>query len=384
MARPPAALVGRIGVSLALLAFGALSAMSGLDRMASRAPAAALLPPFLRAQSARSSAAVAIARRDTSSAIVSARQAVAADPVNAASTALLGSAYLLDGQDGRAEQSFRIAARFGWREPATQLYWYDAALQADDLPRAAERADALLRTHYGLWSTEDVLKPLERTPAGRAALIRRMAERPEWLTFYLRLERPDPDLLDRRSEVLAGLGRQGTSLGCDVVTPLVQTALDHGSRRQAERVWRAHCPGATLDDGLTDGGFDHFEKMPGSPFGWRAQLSGDVALRVVNRAGGGRALELRNDAPVSRLVLTQAISVAPGAYRLTGKSTSGRIAGSIGCDGPPQLPNLTDGDMSMGGQSLSIPRCSTLILGLWLRPGTGTVELDDVALERGR
>ena len=120
------ALAGRIGVSLGLLLFGALAAASGVDRMSLLAPALGrLVPGPLQAQAAS--------------------KAVAADPVDPASTALLGTAYLLTEQPAEAEAAFRIAARFGWRQPATQIYWYEAALQSGDWPRAVDRADALLR-----------------------------------------------------------------------------------------------------------------------------------------------------------------------------------------------------------------------------------------------
>ena len=47
---------------------------------------------------------------------------------------------LLDGKTADAEAAFRVAARFGWRQPTTQAYWYDAALQAGDWPRITRLA----------------------------------------------------------------------------------------------------------------------------------------------------------------------------------------------------------------------------------------------------
>ena len=172
----------RIGASLALLLFGALALTSGIDRMSRHDPALArLLPGPLEAQAARSTAALALTREQAGPAIAAARRAVAADPVDPASTSLLGTAYLLGERPRKAEAAFRVAARFGWREPATQVYWYQAALQAGDLPRAVDRADALLRTHPQLPTRDAVLEPLESTAAGRAALIARMAGRPNWI-----------------------------------------------------------------------------------------------------------------------------------------------------------------------------------------------------------
>ena len=373
---------GRIAASLALLVFAALALASGFDRLSLQAPGLGrLVPSPLRAQAARTGAALALARQQGEAAVAGARRAVAADPVHPASTALLGTAYLLAGQPARAEAAFRVAARFGWREPTTQIYWYQAALQARDWARAVDRADALLRTHPALPTRDLVLEPLESDPAGRAALVVRMAGRPGWLGQYLRLENvADDATVERRGRVLTELAAAGTRLGCRDVTPFVNGALGRGARRHAERVWIGHCPGATLSGTLADGDFERFG-AEASPFGWRTSLSGDVTVRPLD-TGGNRALRLANSGSVSRLVLSQAVALEPGLYRLTGRTSPGRIAGSLGCGTPPGLPSLTEGDLAAGGQLLRVEACARLELGLWVRPGADEFELDAVALEK--
>jgi hypothetical protein len=210
-----------------------------------------------------------------------------------------------------------------------------------------------------------------------------MAGRPNWLDAYLRPDSAVSDeTLGRRSLVLAELAAAGTRLGCETVTPFVTALLTRGARGDAERVWTGHCPGAALTGGLADGGFERFGRDESSPFGWRTNLSGDVAVRAVEKAGGNRAVELLNRAAVSRLVLRQAVALEPGLYRLTGRATAGRVAGSLGCGGPPPVPSLTDGDLAAGGQTLRVEACPRLEFGLWIRPGAGEVELDSVTLER--
>jgi hypothetical protein len=71
----------------------------------------------------------------------------------------------MNGRPQQAEAAFRIAARFGWREPTTQVYWYEAALQSGDLRARVERADALLRTHPG-WSGDQPVLARSRVRAG--------------------------------------------------------------------------------------------------------------------------------------------------------------------------------------------------------------------------
>jgi len=378
------ALLGRIGASLGLLAFGALAAANGIDRMSLYAPPLGrLVPEPLQVQAARSTAALAITRGQKETAVAAARRAVAADPIDPGSTALLGTAYMLAEQPAEAETAFRIAARFGWRQPTTQAYWYEAALQSRDWPRAVDRADALLRVYPGLPTRDQLLAPLETTPQGRAALIVRLAGEPNWLDFYLRPETElSDDILDRRSQVLSELAAAGTRLGCDPVAPFVNAALARGARDSAERVWTGHCPGASLTGGLSDPGFERFGADGASPFGWRSNLSGDVEVRSVEAEGGNRSVRLLNRSAVSRLVLRQAVSLAPGAYRLTGDAPPGRIAASLGCDGEPRVPSLTEGDPATGGQILRVGTCSRLEIGLWIRPGASEVELDSVALEK--
>jgi hypothetical protein len=383
MERRPAAMFGRAMASLALLLFAAMALASGLDRMSLQARGASrLIPPVLRAHSARSAAALAITRRQPAQAIASARAAVASDPMDPASSPLLGAAYLLNGDTVRAEAAYRVAARFGWREPSTQLYWYEASMQSGDMPHAVDRIDALLRTRPGFPQSELLLAPLESSPAGRAALIRRLKDRPNWLTIYLQSYKYGDDVLDRRAVVLTELAAAGTRLGCEAVTPFVDNALERGARRQAESVWLAHCPGASLTEGLADGGFEQFGRVEQSPFGWRPELSGDVTVRAVDKGRGNRVLALRNRGAVSRLVLHQAVSLVPGLYRLSGEVAPGHVSASLGCGGPPGLPRLVEGDIGAGGQLLRVERCSRLELGLWLRPGSDDVELDALQLRK--
>ncbi len=384
MAGRSVALLGRAAGSLALLLFAALAFVGGLDRLSLQSPGLArLVPTSLSAQSARARANTAIALGQPEQALAAAREAVAADPVKPTSTSLLGTAYLLGANDRGAEAAFRVAARFGWREPPTQLYWYEAAIQSGDMPRAVDRVDALLRVRPALPGRETLLAPIESDPAGRAALLHRLKGRPLWLSGYLRPDASvDDAMFDRRGTVLIELAASGTRLGCEAIAPFVDTALARGLRGEAEATWVAHCPGASLAQGLADGGFDRFGSEAASPFGWKAQRSGDVTVRAVEEREGSRLLRMRNRASVSRMVLRQALSLEPGIYRLVGRTVPGRVAASLGCGRTPPVPSLVDGDLAGGGQTLRVIECPRLELGLWLRPGPDEVSLDDLELRK--
>lgn len=375
----------RIALTLVVLGYAVLALGSGLDRLSGANPSLErVVPGPFRAQAERSAAQLSLARQQSEPALRHARLAVAADPVDAASVSLLGTSLLLRNDFRGADQAFRVAARIGWRDTATQLYWFEAAFQAGDEEAAADRLDALLRTHRGLPQIDALLARLEASPEGRQALVRRMADRPAWLTGYLAPSGLSPAALSTRATVLADLARSGTRLGCDAITPFVSGALAGGGRSQAEQVWQAHCPQAKIAAGLADGGFEAFGRDPPYPFGWQARPSGDVTIETVGAPREGRALELRNTSSFSRLVLVQQVALAPGSYRLRGSAPPGRIAASLSCGGDPTLPSGVAGDIGGEGQILTVPECARLALGLWLKPGRQPARLDDLSLERVR
>jgi tetratricopeptide (TPR) repeat protein len=373
---------GRLVATAAVLAVAFACLGSGLDRIAVGSfGVAAAVPAPLQAQSLRPLAQLAMIAQQPKAALRLASAAVAADPVDPASSALLGGARMLANDFPGAEQAFRVAAGFGWREPLTQRYWYAAALQARDFPRAAERLDALLRVSRNLPDAAALLTPLEGDPAGRAALLARLREQPLWLPTYLRAGSDlDAAALAQRSQVLVELAAGGTRLGCPVVADWARDALNRGDRASAERVWQAHCPGARNDGLLADGEFDHLGNATATPFGWQVERSGDVTVRP-EAANGGYRLNLRNRASFSRRVLLQPVALPPGRYRLRGVGQTGVFAASLGCGTAPAMPRLVSGDLASDGQMLTVTEaCDTLQLGIWLRPTPEAVTLDQVTL----
>jgi hypothetical protein len=380
MARRSGATSVRIALTLALAGYAALVVGSGLDRLTAQVPPLErLVPGPLRAEADRAAARQAAVRGDRTRLMAAAQAAVAHDPVDPGSTSLLGAARLLRGDNAGAEQAFRVAARFGWRDIPTQVYWLEAALEAGEMEPAADRLDAILRARPFLPAADALLEPFETTPAGRLALERRLAVRPYWLGIYVAVDGKPSPLIARRATVLAEMARRGNRLGCTTVDRFVTGALAAGARREAEQVWVAHCPGAHITTGIADPEFDRFGAAEPGPFGWQTVPSGDVTVEPVG-AGPSRRVRLSTGAAVSRLVLVQPVALAPGHYRLGAHTTQGRLAASFGCSGQPPLPRRIEGDIGGSGQLLEAPACPRLSLGIWLRPGTGAVELDRVSL----
>lgn len=371
----------RVAASLGLLLYGWLAWGSGLDRLSAQYPEfERLVPGPLRARAERS-AALLSARRQRPQLIGHAKAAVAADPVDPASTSLLGAAWLLTGNAAAGEQAFRVAARFGWRDVPTQAYWYEASMQARDMERAADRLDALLRAHPEMPGSDVMLARLEAQPAGRMALAGHLAARPGWLASYLDAAALPAERLARRSAVLGQVAAHGARLGCAAVAPFAAAAIAAGARRQAERVWEAHCPGAAPNGGITDAGFDRLGTTPASPFGWQVLPSGDVIVEPVGAPTADRRLRLSNAAAVDRLVLVQPLVLRAGRYRLSARTRPGELTASFACGAQPPFPRGVEGDLGKAGQVVEAPPCDRLLLGLWLRAGARRVELDDVRLE---
>lgn len=366
-------------------AYAALAIGSGLDRLSVNHPQLErLVPAPFRAGAARSGAALALAQGNDNAPSL-AEQALRAGPVDRRAASLLGSARLLDGDLPGAEAAFRVSAQLGWRDPATQAYWYRAALDAGDHAQAAERLDALLRVNPGYRGAASLLAPLESTPEGRAALATRLAARPGWLaSYFLPGDEVDKDAARRRAAVATALPAAGLRLGCKGAAPFVRALLGRNLRRDASRVWAEHCgeqPAAGLEDG-------DFARLAGdstnSPFGWQRQSFADLDLAFESAADGTVAVTLRNEASVSRPFLSQPLALPPERYRLTANLSAngtGRIAASLTCADHPQLPTGVVGDIGGEGQLLDVPPCADQLLSLWLRPGTGRVSLANIRLE---
>lgn len=168
----------RLTVLLALLAYAALTLGSGLDRLAAKEPGLAHFVPSAFAAEAHRAMAARALRSGKVEALTAAQGAVAADPIDPHSAALLGGSSLLSGQPQQADRAFRVAAQLGWRDPLTQLYFMNQALRSGNADLAALRLDALLRQNPLLPVRDMVLSQFEASSQGRNALSRRVALRP--------------------------------------------------------------------------------------------------------------------------------------------------------------------------------------------------------------
>ena len=229
-----------IGLSIA---YTGLVLGSGADRLtATRPEMAPEIPAPFASEALRVAGAQALADGDVRTTLAIGKRALRDAPADPQSAAMLGAGLLASGDQTRADLAFRVAGRLGWRVPITQSYWLGKALSASDYDLAALRLDALLRQQPQLLSQRQLLDPIERNPAGRAALVRRMALRPDWLLPYVSVDASRPaDVMMQRSDVLEEAAREGLVLGCGPIAPTIARLIELNLRDEAGRLSRAHC-----------------------------------------------------------------------------------------------------------------------------------------------
>ena len=226
------------------LVYTGLVLANGLDRLSETRPElASKVPPLFASAALRVAGAQALSDNNALSTMMIGEKAVRDAPTDPQSAAVLGAGLLSSGDLRRADQAFRVAGQLGWRVPITQNYWMSKALAVSDYRSAALRLDALGRQQPALLAERQLLDPMERNPAGRAALIQRMALHPNWLANYVAIDGSSPAAaLLQRSAVLEEAGQASVVLGCELIAPMVRQLVALKLPDEAARLWQAQCP----------------------------------------------------------------------------------------------------------------------------------------------
>ena len=364
--------------------YAAIALASGLDRASATHPGLANpVPSVLQARAPREAARRFVIAGLAAPALAPARRALAADPADPEPAALYGAALLARGRSVEAGQAFRLAARLGWREPLTQLYWLESALRSGDTRNAVIRFDALARQYPAAPAVTAAADRIEASEAGRAALAAQIARGAGWAAGYADLDaRAGAARLERRSAVLRSAAGLGRPLGC-AATQKIVTALTPADPLQAAALWRESCPDAAAAETLADGGFERLALNAARvPFEWDLAGHGalEAALVAVKPPGSGQALQLRSSAATPLPVLAQLVALAPGRYRVSWLGGAGRVGATLAC-----ARDETRGALSVGGQSAEFvidAACPARWLRLWLAPGSEAVTLDEVRIEK--
>lgn len=371
-----------LGVGVGALAFAILALVSGFDRMSEQRPAfGRFVPAFMASYSQVRASADLLASGDFDEASRAATKAVRKDPMDARSMGFLGAAQLQTGRPQEAHTAFIQATRLSKREPFSQVYLFEQELAIGSYARAATRLDMFLRSINGGEMAQAMLAHFEQQAGAGAFLVEKLAGNPRWAAAYLRAEGMGSDRLRKRAAFLGSDDAGLDAIGCEPVLPMIRELARLNFRADAEQVTGRHCPELVPTGAIADADFKRFGNEDW-PIGWRRQRSGDV--RVTRLAGDEPRIELENRSSVTRMVLSQPVSLDEGTYRLRAKvdGPGGQdLVASLNCT-TPSRPRAGRARLDREGQILTPPVCDDAVLSLWLRPGSGRVVVDKVELER--
>lgn len=313
-----------------------MSVATGLDRARSRA-----LPALHGPQIAFQNAVNQLRQGDFAAAEGSARRALIADPLHYRHAGVLGLTQTALGDERAAVDAYALSAKLSWREPLTQAFLAQQAMQSGNWSEAAMRYDALARVDPRSLIARAAAQQLERSAAGRKALFDRVRSDPLWAGPFLEGEALDSEQFARRTERLAG---QSLPLGCEKSTPGVERLVREGRHRLAARWWLLHCPAASRASPSSLA----FEPSDNSPFRWRRIASGDVAIRQT-----GAGLVVRNSAPVPKTFLEKPVTMEPGQYRLRFAGQPIGLDVGFGC----AREEATAETFAAQGEDIPVPNC---------------------------
>ena len=384
--------VARVALCGVLLLYAGLAAGSAADRLsAGDSSLAARVPGLFASEALRTLGADALSSGKAVDAAAIGNRAIRNAPTDPQSTALFGAGTLAAGNRVLADRAFRVAGQLGWRVPITQSYWMGQALASGKYDLAALRLDALLRQQPSLLRQRQLIDPMERNPAGQAALIARMRANPVWLGFYAGdVENLIADAGLQRAEVLSKAARSGLILGCEAIAPLASRLAVVGQAAAGATLWRLHCPAA--GSGLvSDGQLTTLDIMAKpTAFSWDLIGNSELSLTVLP-GGNGRGNRLMIDglADVVRPVLAQQLVLESGRYMLSWRTGSAQgqpsdhLLAGLACSGEtPAWANAElDRNTGMWNAMVEVgPRCKMQRLTFAAAPRSGLVWLEQVDL----
>jgi len=384
-------LLGRIGRASAvagLIALAILALLSGADRQSRDFPNAPSLSGWpYDTGNARAKAILSFVQTGPESAIAYARRAILSDPLSVQAVSILGRSQLYAGQPDQARQTFQVAGQLGWRDPMTQIYWLDQALQEGDYTVATQRLDALLRQSPDDENRDKFLALVSQTPEGREALAERLKLAPDWAKFYLaNVSQLRPDEVAQRVDLVRRTGRGVWD--CRATEAITQKLIEAQQFDEAQSVWRLNC--ATSRSLVYDGGFDQLDTTKQTAgFDWRLPTRGDIDIQLIKGAADNRLLNLSVSAASTMPVLRQLVVLKPGTYRLTWHmpetpdNQARALQVSLTCNA--DLGRAQPGEPDAGKREYRKldftidSECPARQLVFWLAP-RAQVQLDDISL----
>lgn len=257
-------------------------------------------------------------------AIEYARRALVAAPLDERAVRVLALETEREGGLARARMLMVIADRLSRRDTLAQLWLFEHALSNQDWGAASLHADALIRRRPDL---EGIVFPpligVMGDPDAVAALVDRLDKSPGWRpVFLVALVQKAVDPADA-ARVFEALAATPAPPKDSETGQLINRYVGHGDYRVARALWFRLLP---RDAGRTDakiynGDFRSLRGVP--PFNWRLIQSNDASAEYDRAADGFPALRASASATGAATLAEQLLTLAPGAYRLSGAALAG-------------------------------------------------------------
>ena len=363
--------------ALAALAYLCAAMASGLDREFEKRPSGLYvlgwpLPEYLSLARTRN----ALVDKDYDRALAAARAAIRTSPLDMHSVGALGFAMQAVGKEAEAEPAYKVAATLGWRDPATQLYWFDKALNLGDIDTAMRHLDALLRVSPQFPLRDTLIDRVAQYEQGRDALAARLRRAPESRSLFVTdMDDPSVERLDARADVVRRAGRGLWT--CDELAVLVSRLRTFGLLEDATTVWRPNCP--SRSPLIYDPEFEHLDHDPQlGGFYWVLRRDGDTRITQVDLQGGKQMLSAVVSGASTGEIVIQPTVFTPGVYRImwsmpdTAPADSKAFLVSLDCD--QQLSEAAHGTPVPGTRDrfqaeLDVTdECPAQYLTFWVEP----------------
>ena len=325
---PPVALL----VAFSLFAAWRIVAIAGADHAVSTDTARALQWVPDHPQALLALAERQLAAGDIDAAVASARQLLAAEPLEGRAFRVLAEAASKQGDDARALALYRIAERRSPRDIRTRAWLFEHALRAGDYPAALAQVDALLRTSPQQGRVLlPMLAQMAADPEFADALAQLLARRPPWRGSLLStLQRgKDPQATD---VVLSALHREG-GLDDAEFDGWIASLLRQGRWGEAYGRWVGTLD---LDDGalplVYNGGFS--QAPGGRGFDWRMLRIPGVSMEFVPDRGadGLVAHATFRGRAAPQVNLEQPLLLGPGSYRFSARVRAASLRSERGLE----------------------------------------------------
>jgi tetratricopeptide (TPR) repeat protein len=308
------------------------------------------------------------------------------DPTVGAAWRVLGIATALRGDEKRSLALFRATQKINRRDLATQLWFIEERVGADDIEGALRHYDTALRTEP---DAAGILLPVlaraSAEPAVAGPLLAMLARQPAWLDDFLgQLAAPG---LSERAVVglLSGLERQRGFKSHDRYRMIATTMINRGQASAGRQILMLlSTPVPTL---LRNGDFSGRNINP--PLDWAlAEQTGVTSQQIPIDQAGGPALVMRGSGGDGGDAARQLIKLPAGTYALTARygavegSTPASTYVAVRC-ATLNAPTLAETTLPPPGPRAGLARltvripssCTTQWVLMGIRPSFGPGEI---------